>query len=72
MKIKVRAAPVNVGLWLLLAIMFASLIGCVSGPFSSNLNGSPPYDKPTWNGDDPTPPVYKSPAVIPATTNLPT
>jgi len=58
------------GLSFVLAVVVTSVTGCVGGPFSSNLNHSPPYTKPTWTGDDHTPPVYTSPAVAPATNNL--
>jgi hypothetical protein len=72
MKIKAARPLVRLVLGLSAAAMVTSIIGCASGPFSSNLNGSPPYDKPTAKGDDHTPIVYTSPSVTPAYTNTPT
>jgi hypothetical protein len=67
MKIKTGRVFTALGLGLSMA---AIITGCASGPFSSNLNQSPPYFNPTWRGDDHTPPVYTSPAVTPETNNL--
>jgi len=58
-------------LGLSVAAVVSSLTGCVSDEPSSNPNQSPPYFKPTFSGDDHTPPVYTSPSITPATTNLP-
>jgi hypothetical protein len=51
--------------------MVTSITGCASGPFSSNLNGSPPNDNPAAKADNHTPVVYTSPSVIQDPTNLP-
>ena len=66
-KIKSCRLFLVLGPGLLLAVIVTTVTGCVSGPFSSDLNQSPPYAKPTWRGDDHTPPVYTSPTVTPAT-----
>jgi len=70
LKIKAGRLFLALGLGLSMAAIVTSITGCVSGPFSSNLNQSPPYFKPTMRGDDHTPPVYTSPTVAPATNNL--
>jgi hypothetical protein len=71
MKIKAARLFVTLVLGLSAAAMIASITGCASGPFSSNLEGSPPYDNPAAKGDNHTPIVYTSPSVTPAPTNLP-
>jgi hypothetical protein len=70
--LKIKAGPLflALGLGLSTAVVVTGLTGCVGGPFSSNLNQSPTDSKPTWRGDDHTPPVYTSPTVTPATNNL--
>ena len=70
LKIKAGSLFLALGLGLSTAAMVTGVTGCASGPFSSNLNQSPPYFNPTWRGDDHTPPVYTSPAVTPETNNL--
>ena len=67
----VKAGSLLVALGLGLLIVVAGITGCVNGPFSSNLNGSPPYDKPTAKGDDHIQPVYTSPTDNSTATNLP-
>ena len=68
MKIKTGRLFPALGLGLSMA---AIITGCASGPFSSNLNQSPPDFKPTWSGDEHAMPVYTSPTVTPATNNWP-
>jgi len=70
--LKFKAGPLflALGLGLSTAVVVTGITGCANGPFSSNLNQSPPDFKPTWRGDDHTPPVYTSPTVTPATNNL--
>jgi hypothetical protein len=70
MKIKAGRLFLVLGLGLSTAAVVTGITGCTSGPFSSNLNQSPPYTKPTWSGDDHVPPVYTSPTVNPTTNNL--
>jgi hypothetical protein len=70
LKIKTGLMFLMLGLGLSMAVMVTGITGCVNGPFSSNLNQSPADFKPTWRGDDHTPPVYTSPTVTPATNNL--
>jgi len=70
MKVCAPAKAMMLVLGIITWIVATSITGCTSGPLSSNLNGSPPYDKPTWSGDDHTPPVYTSPTVTPAATNF--
>jgi hypothetical protein len=67
LKIKAGSLFLALGLGLSMAAMVA---GCASGPFSSSLGHSPTDIQPTWSGDDHAMPVYTSPAVTPATTNL--
>jgi hypothetical protein len=55
----------------LLAAVVIGINGCTSGPLSSNLSHSPTDDNPTFSGDNHIQPVYTSPTVAPATTNLP-
>jgi len=69
-KIKAGRLFLALGLGLSMAAVITGTTGCASGPFSSNLNQSPTGFKPTWRGDDHTPPVYTSPTVTPATNNL--
>ena len=59
------------GLGLLAAIVTIGMNGCSSGPLSSNLNHAPTDGNLTPGGEDQTQPVYTSPTVTPATTNLP-
>jgi hypothetical protein len=70
--LKIKAGPLfmALGLGFSTAVVVTGITGCASGPFSSNLNQSPPYSQSTWSGDDHTPPVYTSPTVTPATNNL--
>jgi len=68
---KIKTGSLLAALGLSTAIMVTGITGCANGPFSSNLNGSPPNTKPTWSGDDHVPPVYTSPVVNPESTNLP-
>jgi hypothetical protein len=70
--LKTKAGPLFLALALGLStvVVVTGITGCVNGPFTSNLNQSPPYDKPTWRGDDHAQPVYTSPTVTPATNNL--
>jgi hypothetical protein len=70
LKIKTGPLFLALGLGLSTAVVVTSITGCASGPFSSNLNQSPPYFRPTMSDDDHTPPVYTSPTVTPATNNL--
>jgi hypothetical protein len=72
--LKIKAGHLFLALWLGLsmATVITGTTGCASGPFSSNLNQSPTDFQPTWSGDDHAQPVYTSPTVTPATTNLPT
>ena len=70
LKIKAGRLFLALGLGLSTAAMVTSITGCASGPFSSNLNHSPTDNQPTWSGDDHAMPVYTSPAVTPASTNL--
>jgi hypothetical protein len=71
MKIKAGSLFLALGLGLSTAAAVTGITGCVGGPFSSNLNQSPTDFQPTWSGDDHAMPVYTSPTVTPATTNLP-
>jgi len=71
LKIKAGRLFLALALGLSTAAMAVGATGCASGPFSSNLSHSPTDIPPTWNGDDHAMPVYTSPAVAPATTNLP-
>ena len=67
LKIKAGSLFLALGLGLSTAAM---VTGCASGPFSSSLGHSPTDNQPTWSGDDHAMPVYTSPAVTPASTNL--
>jgi hypothetical protein len=71
--IKIKAGRLFLALYLVLttAAVITGITGCVSDEHSSNPNESPLYFKPTFSGDDHAQPVYTSPAVTPATTNLP-
>jgi hypothetical protein len=71
LKIKAGRLFLALGLGLSMAAIVTSITGCASGPFSSNLNQSPSDFQPTWSGDDHAMPVYTSPTVTSATTNLP-
>ena len=71
MKIKAARLFVALGMGLSTAFVVIGITGCVDDQDSSNLKGSPPYTNPTWIGDDHIQPVYTSPSVTPATTNLP-
>jgi hypothetical protein len=71
LKSKAGCPFLTLALGLSTAAMVISLNGCASDQPPSNPNASPPYFKPTFSGDDHTPPVYTSPAVVPANTNLP-
>jgi hypothetical protein len=70
-KIKAGRLFLALGLGLSMAAVITGTTSCASGPFSSNLNQSPTDFQPTWSGDDHAMPVYTSPTVTPATTNLP-
>ena len=70
LKIKAGSLFLALGLGLSTAAIITSITGCASGPFSSNLNQSPPDSKSAWGGDDHAQPVYTSPTVTPATNNL--
>jgi hypothetical protein len=70
LKIKACRSLLVLVLGLSTTVVVTGLTGCVSGPFSSNLNQSPPNYKPTWSGDDHNQPVFTSPTVTPATNNL--
>ena len=70
MKIKAGHLFLALGLGLSTAVIATGIIGCVGGPFSSNLNQSPPDSKSAREGDDHAQPVYTSPTVTPATNNL--
>jgi hypothetical protein len=72
LKIKAGSLFLALGLGLSTAAMVTGVTGCASGPFSSNLGHSPTDIQPTWSGDDHAMPVYTSPTVTPASTNLPT
>jgi hypothetical protein len=72
LKIKAVRLLLALCLGLSMAVVVTSITGCASGPFSSNLNHSPTDFEPTWSGDDHAMPVYTSPTVTPATTNLTT
>jgi hypothetical protein len=71
MKIKAGSLFLALGLGLSTAAAVTGITGCVGDQHPSNPNQSPPYFKPTWSGDDHAQPVYTSPTVTPATTNLP-
>jgi hypothetical protein len=71
LKIKAGSLFLALCLGLSTAAFVTSTIGCASGPFSSNLNQSPPDIQPTWSGDDHAMPVYTSPIVTPTTNNWP-
>jgi hypothetical protein len=70
--LKMKAVPLflALGLGLASAVVVTGITGCASGPFSSNLNQSPPDSKSAREGDDHAQPVYTSPTVTPATNNL--
>jgi hypothetical protein len=70
LKIKAGSLFLALGLGLSTAAMVTVVTGCASGPFSSNLGHSPTDIQPTWSGDDHAMPVYTSPTVTPASTNL--
>jgi hypothetical protein len=70
LKIKAGSLLLALGLGLSMAAMVTGITGCASGPLSSSLGHSPTDIQPTWSGDDHAMPVYTSPAVTPATTNL--
>jgi hypothetical protein len=70
LKIKTRSFLLASGLGLSTAALIAVITGCTSGPFSSNLNGSPPGSSTPWKSDNRTPPVYTSPTTTPATNDL--
>jgi len=70
MKIKTGRLFLALGLGLAMAAIVTSITGCVSGPFSSNLNQSPTDFQSTSDGEDHAMPVYTSPTVTPATNNL--
>jgi hypothetical protein len=70
LKIKAGHLFLALGLGLSMAAMVTGITGCASGPFSSSLGHSPTDNQPTWSGDDHAMPVYTSPAVTPASTNL--
>jgi hypothetical protein len=72
MKIKAGSLFLALGLGLSTAAAVTGITGCVGDQHPANPNQSPPYFKPTWSGDDHAQPVYTSPTVTPATTNLPT
>jgi hypothetical protein len=71
MKIKTGRWFLTIGSGLLAAIVVIGMNGCSSGPLSSNLNHAPTDGTSTLNGEDQPQPVYTSPTVPPATTNLP-
>jgi hypothetical protein len=71
LKIKTASLFLALALGLSTAAVVSGITGCASGPFSSSLGHSPTDSKPTWSGDDHAMPVYTSPTVTPATTNLP-
>jgi hypothetical protein len=71
LKIKAGRLFLMLGLGLSMAAIVTSITGCFSDSKPSNPNQSPAYFKPTFEGDDHTQPVYTSPTVAPATTNLP-
>jgi hypothetical protein len=70
LEIKAGSLFLALALGLSTAAIITGFTGCASGPFSSNLNHSPTDSQPTWSGDDHAMPVYTSPTVTPATTNL--
>ncbi len=72
LKIKAGRLLLALALGLSTVAMVTGVTGCANGPFSSNLNQSPTDINPTWSGDDHAMPVYTSPSVAPATTNLST
>jgi hypothetical protein len=72
LQIKVSRLFLALGLGLSTTAIITGVTGCASGPLSSNLNQSPTDFQPTWSGDDHAMPVYTSPTVTPATTNLTT
>jgi hypothetical protein len=71
--LKIKASRLFLALCLVLstAAVVTGITGCVSDEPPSNPNESPLYFKPTFSGDDHAQPVYTSPTVTPATTNLP-
>ena len=70
MQMNLNRSSMALGLGLSLIMLGAGLTGCVNEKPSSSLKHSPAYEKPTWSGDEHTPPVYTSPTA-PASTNLP-
>jgi hypothetical protein len=71
MKIKTGRLFFAMALGLLTTLVVISINGCTSGPLSSNLSHSPTDDNSAFSGDNHIQPVYTSPSVTPATTNLP-
>jgi hypothetical protein len=59
------------GLMLLMGVIVTGVNGCTSGPFSSQLDRSPPISQSSWRGDNHTEPVYTSPTETPPNDNLP-
>jgi hypothetical protein len=66
----IKVARLIVTLGLSVAFIVIGVTGCVHDQQSASLKESPPYTKPTWSGDDHDEPVYTSPAIPPASTNL--
>jgi hypothetical protein len=71
LKINVARFCLALGLGISMAAIVTSITGCVSDSKPSNPNQAPVYFKPTFEGDEHAQPVYTSPSVAPATTNLP-
>jgi hypothetical protein len=69
MNIKAGSLLLAQGMGLLIVV--TGITGCANGPFSSSLNGSPPYTQSTVRGGNHVPPVYTSPADSSTATNLP-
>jgi hypothetical protein len=67
----IKAGSLLVAPGLALLIVVTGIAGCANDPFSSNLNGSPPYTQSTVRGGDHAQPVYTSPADNSTSTNLP-
>ena len=68
--LKINAGRLFLALGLGLS-MATGVIGCTSDQPPSKPNQPPAYFKPTFDGDDHAQPVYTSPTVTPAATNLP-
>lgn len=71
LKTKAGRLFLALGMGLSISVIVASLAGCASNQHPSNPDQSRSYLKPTFEGDDHAQPVYTSPTVATAPTNLP-